>query len=157
MLSVRMKMGTRHWYRFSALFIVFMSSKSMQKEVVKLIYQNEVKVPEHTNIVTFILFCSSISVCHLWFWHPFLLVYYYVTEHHCTMFLHLSCHCWFRTHFLLFVTLFYHTQIPYAASKCRVAELSNSTTHFCSDIVIPEHSDRITIHMGLSNSSIPKS
>jgi hypothetical protein len=32
---------------------------------------------------------GGISVCHTWSWHKFVLVHYCITEHHCTVFLHL--------------------------------------------------------------------
>jgi hypothetical protein len=50
MLSVRMKMGTHHWYRFSVLLNVLISNKGVQKEVVKLIYKSEFQIPEHCNV-----------------------------------------------------------------------------------------------------------
>jgi hypothetical protein len=79
----------------------------------------------------------------------------YIAEHHCCVFSRSSYCCHLTTHYSLSFTLFYHAQSLHAASKCRLAELCNSTTQFCSDI-IPEHSHRITIHMGSLNNNISR-
>jgi hypothetical protein len=45
-------------------------------------------------------FCCGIPlVCHLWSLHQFVLVHYYFTEHHCTVFLQLFCCCQLGSYF----------------------------------------------------------
>jgi hypothetical protein len=65
--------------------------------------------------------------CHIDSWCHSVLVLYCVTEHHCTIFLHLSCCCQLGAHYQLFIVLFCHTQMLHAASKFRLIEPANST------------------------------